>query len=365
MAASIYRTRWSGAWDFYDPCVRALWASLLPVAFIFTLAVARPLLTNPTIASFFHNILPLDEAESLLNEQSAPFTIPKPPAWKSRVLSWLALMECAAWIAFGSYRLRIGRNIGAWEVWIAFSIASTWLYAALRPLFRSRTASPPYDLFVLYMIHLTTATMELGAVMYNRYTLDVPFPQRSVLTAMAVHFIVLMVLIGIVMHAPMAIPSSRIDKAKIGTEVSPEDYATLWSWTTFSWVEPLIARGVKTTLNEDDVWELSPTLRSKLVFAKFSGSSARLIRWIFFTNSLDLTLDFILTLVSATLNYASPFFLKSILDAIADPTPENRAYAYIYATLSFVANLLKAQADAQHLWYGRHACSRVRSGLMA
>ena len=39
----------------------------------------------------------------------------------------------------------------------------------------------------------------------------------------------------------------------------------------------------------------------------------------------------------------------AILDAFADPTPENRARAYIYACLSFLASILKAQADVQHL----------------
>jgi ABC-type multidrug transport system fused ATPase/permease subunit len=81
-------------------------------------------------------------------------------------------------------------------------------------------------------------------------------------------------------------------------------------------------------------------------------------------NQLDLFLDFVLSLVSVVLNYASPYFLKRILDAAANPTPEALSRAYIYAILSFVASLLKAQSDIQHLWFGRRAGTRIRSQLM-
>ena len=45
--------------------------------------------------------------------------------------------------------------------------------------------------------------------------------------------------------------------------------------------------------------------------------------------------------------------------------PEARARGYIYAFLAFVSVLGKAQADVQHLWIGRRACTRIRSELMA
>ena len=84
-------------------------------------------------------------------------------------------------------------------------------------------------------------------------------------------------------------------------------------------------------------------------------------------NSLDLILDFVLTYVSVVFNYAGPFFLKRILDALdgKEPNPEKRAIAFIYAFLAFASSLAKAQADLQHLWIGRRACTRIRTELMA
>jgi ABC-type multidrug transport system fused ATPase/permease subunit len=147
-------------------------------------------------------------------------------------------------------------------------------------------------------------------------------------------------------------------------------------------------------------------MSSRPLLIKFSAFSTRIrplhsrqpLVWILLkANSLDLFLDFSLTILSILFNYASPFFLKRILDAVSIPaakhkseglffqvlvytritdvtapdptrplTPrELRAQALVYAVLALLCTVLKAQADLQHLWYGRRAATRARSELMA
>jgi len=159
-------------------------------------------------------------------------------------------------------------------------------------------------------------------------------------------------------------------------------------------------------LNEKDVWALSPSLSSRPLFIKFSAFAERVrplhsrqpLVWILLkAHSLDLILDSSLTILSIFFNYASPFFLKRILDAVSLPAAEHkseglffqvliytritdatapdptrpltprelRAQALVYAILALVCTCLKAQADVQHLWYGRRAATRARSELMA
>jgi hypothetical protein len=143
---------------------------------------------------------------------------------------------------------------------------------------------------------------------------------------------------------PLDIPSSKVNKDEVGRTVSPEDYCTLWQWISFHWVEPLIKKGTYTTLNEDDVWKLSPTNRSRPLFLIFSERrNLRLLRRIWDANSLDLILDFVITLVSVLLHYAEPFFLQKILASISDPSPESRSKAYIYAFSAFLCYLLKVR----------------------
>ena len=55
-------------------------------------------------------------------------------------------------------------------------------------------------------------------------------------------------------------------------------------------------------------------------------------------------MDALLTLVAALFNYAGPFFLKQILEAIDNPRREARAHAYVYALLTFLASLIKVRA---------------------
>lgn len=71
--------------------------------------------------------------------------------------------------------------------------------------------------------------------------------------------------------------------------MSPDDYTSVFGWITFNWVRPLIQRGRYTTLSEDDVWNLSVTLRSKPVFTRFSDmKQPSLLKQIWLANSLDL-----------------------------------------------------------------------------
>ena len=131
---------------------------------------------------------------------------------------------------------------------------------------------------------------------------------------------------------------------------------------------PLLENGTYKTLNEVDVWELSPSLKSRPLYTKFSRAPSRkLFTRLFKANALDLILDFALTYVSVVFNYAGPFFLKHILDALVESNknPQKHAIAYVYAFLAFLSTLCKAQADVQHLWYGRRASTRIRTELMS
>ena len=132
---------------------------------------------------------------------------------------------------------------------------------------------------------------------------------------------------------------------------------------------PLLENGTYNTLNEEDVWALSPSMQAKPLHIKFSRSTGRLFSRLWRANSLDLVLDFVLTYISVVFNYASPFFLKRILDALdptqGPPSPEKRALAFLYGFLAFLSAICKAQADVQHLWYGRRACTRIRTELMS
>jgi hypothetical protein len=380
--------------DFGNPFVRELWACILPFAFV--ILFCTTLIPVPggirsvwhRVSRPFRNSLTLEQAEAYetAHEKGEPADHYAPTKsvtsiFRTIVLSGLALLQVLVWLGLGSYSFATHTNI--WDAILPVVTAATWLYASLRPIIWS-SQTVFYDLFALYLAHLVTGLTVLGGLFFDHSVYRLPLPSQAVLAARVVNLSVLVILLVTVLNMPFAVPSARINKDDVGKTVSPEDYCTLWDWISFHWVAPLIKKGTHNTLNEADVWKLSPTLSSSPLTSLFKNLGHGHIVWKLWTaNSGDMIWDFLLTLISVTLTYAGPFFLQRILAAIERPTPESRAKAYIYAFAAFSTTLLKvyhqsrtmhslpliiapqAETDCLHLWFGRRAQVRIRTVLMA
>ena len=337
-----------------DPFVRELWACILPSVFV--VLFCATLIPVPgwfrtvwqKVSRPFRNSLTLEDAEAYETaherEKGGPPDRSTPTksvtsVCRTTALSGLALLQVLVWLGLGSYSFAV--NGKTWVGTLPVFTATTWLYASLRPIiWPSQTIF--YDLFALYLAHLVTGLAVLGGLFFDHSVYQLPLPSQAVLAARVVNLSVLALLLAVILNMPFAIPSARINKDDVGKSVSPEDYCSLWDWLSFHWVSPLIKKGTYNTLNEDDVWKLSPTLSSRPLTSMFKDLGHAHIVWkLWTTNSGDMLWDFLLTLVSVTLTYAGPFFLQRILSAIDKPTPENHAKAYIYAFAAFFTTVLK------------------------
>ena len=130
-----------------------------------------------------------------------------------------------------------------------------------------------------------------------------------------------------------------------------------------------IKKGRYNTLDLADVWNLSPIMRSRPVFIKFSSLEVpSLLQRVFWANSFDIIMDGVGHFFGVALGYARVYLLKAILDAVdhADALDDKqRSRAYLYALLSFLAVMLRCCIDMQHLWLSRRASTRIKSELMA
>lgn len=142
------------------------------------------------------------------------------------------------------------------------------------------------------------------------------------------------------MHRPSSV---ELTFALKGKTVSPEYYTTAWGWASFRWMLPLLERGLSKTLNEEDVWSISPLQQARPLYILFSRSTGTLLRKLWNLHYIELFLDIVLTWLSVVFSYAGPVFLKLILDALAQPgkTREQRALAFVYALLAFACKLLQ------------------------
>ncbi|KAL1733355.1 hypothetical protein EV714DRAFT_246810 [Schizophyllum commune] len=368
-----------GALDFASSCVRGAWGAFLPAVVVLLLCVsaiplpAKAYRVLDTLRSPFRTFLPLHEAEAvdLAEEEEKPALPPitvqaVAPLWRTVVLTFVGLVETLCWIATASFTI-IVYDGSVWGGLISLIVAATWLYATVRPVMRP-PITVPWDLFVLYCAHLIGAVLNIGGIIFDHDVYSTPLPSPVALTARILHLAAVVFLLAIVLQTPLDIPSDRVNKEDIGTRIIPEDYVTLFQWITFAWVYPIVKKGRYNTLELTDVWDLSPSIQSRPIFIKFSNLKVpTLLQRIFWANSLDLIMDGVGQYFSVAFNYAGPFFLKKILDAVnnADASHEQRSLAYIYALLAFVCTLMKAEVDVQHLWSSRRSSTRIRSELMA
>ncbi|KAH9943429.1 multidrug resistance-associated ABC transporter [Epithele typhae] len=336
----------TGLSDLSDACVPLLRAATAPLA----------------------NFLTVHEAEALVSDEKTTEEEESPsvPLWRTLILSSVSLVETLLWLGIGCYSLVVNQE-ETWNGVRDFLVAVTWCFAALRPVVVP-PATAPLDLVCLFFIHFVLGIVTFFGLLYDQYVYEIPIPGTLRTTVYIVNLVAVAGLLLLVMKMPLNLPSSQVKKEDIGKTVSPEDYTSVWGWLSFTWVMPLLERGTYSTLNEEDVWALSPTMQARPLYAKWSRSaSGKLLTRLLKANALDLTLDFALTYTSVVFNYAGPFFLKRILDALDDKThsPEKRALAFVYAFLAFISSLCKAETDLQHLWYGRRACTRIRTELMS
>ncbi|KAG7085320.1 hypothetical protein E1B28_013860 [Marasmius oreades] len=386
----------SGLLNLHEACIRDSWAAVIPATFVVSICLLSlantPSLSVTTLYKTvrypFRPFLTLTDAEALDTEgdeagseesgriggeagttatAAMEFSV-----WKTVVLVFIGLLEVICWTIAGSYTLISGETStntnAAWNGIRPFLVAFTWSYTVIRPIQRP-TATAPFDLFMICVLQLMSGVVQFGGILYAHTVLDMPASSMSVF-AHTLNLVGILVLLSLVLSMPLALPSTRVKPSEIGRSISPEDYTTLWGWISFSWIYPLVHRGKSSTLNEGDVWNLSPTFQSRPLFIKFSNTHrTTLLKRLWAANSLDLILDAVLTITSSCLSFMNPFFLNHILSSIekhgADVTPADRSNAYIYACLMFLTSLAKAESDVQHLWFGRRAATRIRSELMA
>ncbi|KAL5505095.1 hypothetical protein ACEPAH_7758 [Sanghuangporus vaninii] len=364
----------SNPFNIEDTCIITTWSALVPfglvTVYLFCLSSVRVFSRSISFSSPLKEFLTLEEAEALDYDESKPRDAPtngpvrkRPPFWFTIILVVFSLIETGSWLAVGAYIFATERK-DTREGILAFFFAATWLYASLSPALKP-CVGPPYDLFALYLVHFFGASLMLGGVVSDSTVYGDPTPPRLVLLALIANLVVTTVLLALVLSRPLNDPTML--KESVGKNVSPEDFTSLWGWVSFRWVNPLIKKGTNVTLKEEDVWDLSVTMQARPSFRKFSTlDQKRGLLWkILAANSRDIVLDFIGTLASVICNYLGPFFLKGIIDAIDSGLPSSIARAYLFAVLMFGSQVLKAEADLQHLWYGRRASVRIRSQLVS
>ena len=205
-------------------------------AIIVLVAIRVTIVPNPpftkrvlkVLASPIQPFLTLPEAEALLvqDEKAEAHHPPKAtPVWPTAVLSLAGLVGTLVWIVLGSY-LAIVEQVGLWENAMPFLVALSWLYACCRPILKP-TATPPYDLFILYIARVILDTFVFWGLIYDRQVYGIPLPSPFIVAALVVNIVAGVTSLVTVLSMPLDIPSTRVDPAEVVRNIHVDVYKLL------------------------------------------------------------------------------------------------------------------------------------------
>jgi hypothetical protein len=217
----------AGPFDFRNQCIRTSWASLLPGAFVFALLFVSVPVPAPLSRAFgflkapFEPLITLQEAEDLVVEHKrGPDDVqvpskPTPPLWRTLVFTGIGLAQTLFWLTYGSFRA-INRHPTAnvYTIALPFLVAAAWLYTVVRSVFRP-SLTPPYDHFALYIFLFLGAVLQLGGVVYDHSVLGDAWPTPPVLVALSVNLGSVIVVLGVLLAMPLAIPGPGVNVEEI------------------------------------------------------------------------------------------------------------------------------------------------------
>ncbi|RDB29359.1 ATP-dependent bile acid permease [Hypsizygus marmoreus] len=342
--------------------------TLLPASFIL-IAIVHDLtstipLPNPLrntlrgLSVPFENFLKLEDVQDFTQGGEERRSVVK-----TRGLSVIAAFSSVAWLGSFVYGAFLDDAKFALRALVA---SMSWGYASLWTITRT-PATPPYMLILFACAHIIFSLVKFGfdSIEDNGRTRLLLFDLASMVMP------ALFVRIAGTLHLQPIRAAPNIAGLRDVPSVllsCPEDDVTLWSWCTFSFVQPMFDLAMSRTLNDTDVWALSPYFRHKNIFTKCLEYRSlhpkhSLLRFLLVSNSLDLILDIVLELWSAVVGFVPPYALKEILAALATGERNAKRTAYFWALITFLAHLSFAQVDLFQSWHTRRCYERTRGQL--
>lgn len=144
---------------------------------------------------------------------------------------------------------------------------------------------------------------------------------------------------------------------------SPEDNLSLWQFMTVSWLSPLISRGYKSQLHDEDVWFLPYEFQHKHLHMLFRELEGPVWVRLLLANGLDLFIISTLGILEAAANLSAPLLLQGLLVSI-EKGYDYRTESKLWALAMLVLRLISTQSGVFSLWFGRRAYERSRGEMI-
>ncbi|KAG5935620.1 hypothetical protein E4U59_005514 [Claviceps monticola] len=148
-----------------------------------------------------------------------------------------------------------------------------------------------------------------------------------------------------------------------GIEPSREPLASLFSLATFAWVDAIVYRGWKKSMDLQDVWNLLPKDKAAAVIADYrqmKRTSALAWHMLKYFKGMLLFQCF-MAVLSGLFTFAPTLLLKAILEYVEEPDRAPINVLWLYVIGLPILDTIRSYADGMALWTGRKVCIRVRA----
>lgn len=151
---------------------------------------------------------------------------------------------------------------------------------------------------------------------------------------------------------------------------SPESITSLASFTTFSWVDPLLWTAYLSSLKIKDVWDLKLDDYSYYVIKNFKVYSTKNKQWTFSKRLITFFSRFLLlqafwALMESIILFAPTLLLKKILEYVDNRASTSSNLAWFYVFLMFASKMFSNICSGQALFFGRRVCIRLKSIIIS
>ncbi|KAI0018349.1 canalicular multispecific organic anion transporter 1 [Xylariomycetidae sp. FL0641] len=269
--------------------------------------------------------------------------------WTYSLLAWSVIGLVLAVLAAVTPRLDGSRAVA-----IAPWAACVFITAASRP------RKTPKLLLVLYLA--TFVCGFVSAIQTHNETGTTPFAHAAA---------VCVALIGVVVILAMPMRDPELETVEIASPDdpptsqlrSPEDNLSLWQFMTVSWIAPLIARGHKRQLNDEDVWFLPYDFQHSRLHLLFRDLKGSMIKRLLLANGLDLSIITSLGSLEAAANLSVPVLLQQLLRSL-EKGASRKDDSIMWALAILIVRLVAAQSSVFSLWFSRRAYERARGEML-
>lgn len=148
-----------------------------------------------------------------------------------------------------------------------------------------------------------------------------------------------------------------------GIEPSREPLASLFSLAVFGWVDAIVWKGWKGSMEMKDVWNLLPKDKAAAAIADYrTAKQTGSLAWHLLKYFKGMLIaQCLLAVVAGFFTFAPTMLLKAILEFVENPDQAPINVLWLLVIGLPVLDLIRSWADNSALWIGRRICIRVRA----